>query len=161
LSESLRAIEKLREEVLQMQAVDFRKYADIIVNLQMKNNMYSLIKYFDDDFLAHIRSRFDQDSGMAMVDVINRLFGKAIQLQSNGTLPGSEQGQAFAKEFWDMIIEFTGGEMNLLPKIIELAEKDANDDWLQMQKQANGFIEPALDIYFERLGISPLDGVSN
>lgn len=37
LSESLRALEMLREEVLQMQLVDFKKYADIIVNLQMKN----------------------------------------------------------------------------------------------------------------------------
>jgi len=34
LSESLQAIEALKEEVLQMQSVDFKKYADIIVNLQ-------------------------------------------------------------------------------------------------------------------------------
>lgn len=38
LSESLRELELLREEVLQMQSVDFKKYADIIVNLQMKND---------------------------------------------------------------------------------------------------------------------------
>ena len=37
LSASLTAIEHLREEVLQMQTVDFKKYADIIVNLQMNN----------------------------------------------------------------------------------------------------------------------------
>ena len=33
LSESLRELEVLRQEVLQMQSVDFKKYADIIVNL--------------------------------------------------------------------------------------------------------------------------------
>ena len=38
LSESLRELEALREEVLQMQSVNFKKYADIIVNLQMKND---------------------------------------------------------------------------------------------------------------------------
>ncbi len=38
LSESLQAIEALKTEVLQMQSVDFKKYADIIVNLQMKTN---------------------------------------------------------------------------------------------------------------------------
>ena len=37
LSESLRELEVLREEVLQIQSVDFKKYADIIVILQMKN----------------------------------------------------------------------------------------------------------------------------
>ena len=36
LTASLTAIEQLKEEVLQMQAVNFKKYADIIVNLQMK-----------------------------------------------------------------------------------------------------------------------------
>ena len=48
LSESLRELEALREEVLQMQSVNFKKYADIIVNLQMKNDFYWLIKHFDD-----------------------------------------------------------------------------------------------------------------
>ena len=37
LSEALTAVEALKEEILQMQSVDFKKYADIIINLQMKN----------------------------------------------------------------------------------------------------------------------------
>ena len=48
LSRSLRELELLREEVLQMQTVNFKKYADIIVNLQMENDFYWLIKHFDD-----------------------------------------------------------------------------------------------------------------
>lgn len=65
LREALRQTEALREEVLKMQSVDFKKYADIIVNLQMKNDFYWLIKHFDDKTLDHIRSRFDKDSGLA------------------------------------------------------------------------------------------------
>ena len=49
LSQSLKELEALKEEVLQMQSVNFKKYADIIVNLQMNNEFYFLIKYFDDD----------------------------------------------------------------------------------------------------------------
>ena len=40
LAESLAALEALKAEVLQMQTVDFKKYADIIINLQMKNEYY-------------------------------------------------------------------------------------------------------------------------
>ena len=58
LSASLTAIEQLKTEVLQMQTVNFRKYADIIVNLQLKNDFYFLIKRFDDDTMDHIRRRF-------------------------------------------------------------------------------------------------------
>ena len=67
LSESLSELEVLREEVLQMQSVDFKKYADIIVNLKMKNDYYWLIKHFDDQTLDHIRSHFDKDSGKAFI----------------------------------------------------------------------------------------------
>ena len=64
LTASLTAIEQLKAEVLQMQTVNFKKYADIIVNLQMKNDSYYLIKRFDDDTLDHIRSQFDKESGL-------------------------------------------------------------------------------------------------
>ena len=63
LSKSLQEIELLKEEVLQMQQVDFKKYADIIVNLQMNNQYYWLIKHFDDSTLDHIRHRFNKDTG--------------------------------------------------------------------------------------------------
>ena len=68
LKASLSAIEQLKTEVLQIQTVNFKKYADIIVNLQMKNDSYSLIKHFDDDTLDHIRSQFDKKSGLDKVD---------------------------------------------------------------------------------------------
>lgn len=58
LSESLKAIEALREEVLQMHSVDFGKYADIVVNLQMKNEYYWLIKNLDDRALECFRGAF-------------------------------------------------------------------------------------------------------
>ena len=53
LTASLTAIEQLKTEVLQMRTVNFKKYADIIVNLQIKNDSYYLIKRFDDDMLVH------------------------------------------------------------------------------------------------------------
>ena len=81
LSESLREIEALKAEVLQMQSVNFKKYADIIVNLQMNNTFYWLIKHFDDRTLDHIRSRFDQTSGLKMIETFHNLQSEAIRLQ--------------------------------------------------------------------------------
>src|SRR5699024_8931950 len=48
LTRSLKDMEALKQEVMQMESVNFKKYADIIVNLRMKNEYYWLIKYFDD-----------------------------------------------------------------------------------------------------------------
>ena len=73
LSESLRELEALRKEVLQMQSVNFKKVADIVINLQMNNEYYWLIKHFDDRTLDYIRSRFDKESGLAMIQTFHRL----------------------------------------------------------------------------------------
>ena len=95
MSESLRELEMLREEVIQMQSVDFKKYADIIVNLQMKNDFYWLIKYFDDQTLDHIRSRFNKDSGMAFMNTFMQLQNEAIRLQNAGVPVDSDKGQKY------------------------------------------------------------------
>lgn len=156
LAESLSELEALRTEVLKMQSVDFKKYADIIVNLEMKNDFYWLIKHFDSETLDHIRSRFDRESGMAFLQKFLRLQDEAIRLQDAGVPAGSPEGLQFAKAYWDMILEFTNGDAAMLPKLMRLGENDElNQEWKQKQAQANVFIEPALGAYFSNLGINP------
>ena len=156
LSESLRELEVLREEVLLMQSVDFKKYADIIVNLQMKNDFYWLIKHFDEGTLDHIRSRFDKDSGMVFISAFMQLQNEAIRLQNAGVPAESDEGQNFAKAYWNMIMDFTGGDMSMLPRLIESGQSLGTDSkWKEIQELANGYIEQALGFYFSHSGIDP------
>lgn len=156
LTESLSAIEVLKTEVLEMQSVDFKKYADIIVNLEMKNDFYWLIKHFDSETLDHIRSRFDKESGIAFLQKFLHLQDEAIRLHDEGVPAGSSEGLQFAKAYWDMVLEFTNGDAAMLPKLMQMGENDElNQEWKQKQTQANVFIEPALGAYFSNLGIDP------
>lgn len=156
LSESLRELEALRQEVLQMQSVDFQKYADIIVNLQMKNDYYWLIKHFDDDTLAHIRTRFTKESGADFLQRFLALQQEAVRLYQANVPPKSAQGLAFAKAYWALVQEFTGGDMSLLPKLVALGTGEAaGPEWQAAQAQANAFVGPALEGYFAKQGIDP------
>lgn len=158
LSESLKEIEALKAEVLQMQSVDFKKYADIIVNLQMKNEFYWLIKHLDDTTLNYLRSRFDLDSGSSFLKTFQQLLDQASKLKEEEILPESEQGMEFAKEFWDMVLEFTNGDMSLLPKLTELGNSEKSDtNWSQKQTLAFAFIQPALEAYFTKLDYDPFE----
>lgn len=160
LTASLTAIEQLREEVLQMQTVNFKKCADIIVNLQMKNEFYPLIKRFDDDTLDHIRNRFDKESGLDFVDRFNRLSDEIVQLQKENVPPESEKSQQVVKEYWGLITEFTNGDMSMLPKLMEVGNIDtAANAWEERQKIVNAYVEPALQVYFSRLGVNPFEEV--
>ena len=156
LKDSLAAIEQLKTEVLQMQTVNFKKYADIIVNLQMKNESYSLIKHFDDDTLDRIRSRFDKKSGVDFMDRLNRLSDQIVELQKENVPADSEQCQQVVQEYWGLIMEFTNGDMTMLPKLMEVGNIDiATNAWEEKQKIVNDYLEPALQVYFSRLGTNP------
>ena len=160
LTASLAAIEQLKEEVLQMQTVNFKKYADIIVNLQMKNDSYYLIKRFDDDTLDYIRHHFDKESGLNFMDRFNRLSDEIIELQKANVSPESEQCQQVVKAYWGLITEFTNGDMSMLPKLMEIGKIDtATNAWEERQKIVNAYLEPALQIYFSRLEENPFEEV--
>ena len=156
LTGSLSRIEALKAEVLEMQSVDFKKYADIIVNLEMKNSFYWLIKYFDSETLDHIRDRFDKESGVVFMQRFLRLQDEAIQMQSDGIPPDGLRGRQFAKDYWALIMEFTVGDTGMLPKLIQMGQGDQfGQEWTQKQAKANAFIEPALGAYFANEGIDP------
>jgi len=160
LTDSLTAIEQLKTEVLQMRTVNFKKYADIIVNLQIKNDSYYLIKRFDDDMLDHIRNQFDRESGLDFMDRFNRLSDEIVQLQKENVLPESEKCQQVVKEYWGLIMEFTNGDMSMLPKLMEIGNIDtATNAWEERQKIVNDYLEPALQVYFSKLGVNPFEEV--
>ena len=160
LTDSLTAIEQLKTEVLQMRTVNFKKYADIIVNLQIKNDSYYLIKRFDDDMLDHIRNQFDRESGLDFMDRFNRLSDEIVQLQKENVLPESEKCQQIVKEYWGLIMEFTNGDMSMLPKLMEIGNIDtAANAWEERQKIVNDYLEPALQVYFSKLGVNPFEEV--
>ena len=160
LKDSLAAIEQLKAEVLQMQTVNFKKYADIIVNLQMKNESYSLIKRFDDDTLDYIRSRFDKKSGFEFMNRLNNLSDEIVQLQEKNVPADSEQCQQVVQEYWGLIMEFTNGDLTMLPKLMEVGNIDtATNAWEEKQKIVNSYLEPALQVYFSRFGTNPFEEV--
>lgn len=158
LSESLREIELLKAEVLQMGSVNFKKYADIIANLQIKNEYYWLIKHFDDRTLEHIRGRFDRESGMALMNKFNLICEEAWKLKKEGILPEDERAQDLAEQYWEMIMEFTNGDMSLLPNLMEVGQfKGADNEWTQKQADITEYIGRLLDVYFSNLGVNPFE----
>ena len=57
-------------------------------------------------------------------------------------------------------MEFTNGDMSMLPKLMEVGNIDtAANAWEERQKIINTYLEPALQIYFSKLGTNPFDEV--
>ena len=157
LSETLSTIEKLEAEILQMERVDFSKYAAIVANLQMKNELYWVVKHIDDRSLHRLSNYFDQEGAVATIANMRDLQDEAIRLQKKGICPKSEKGQAFAKNFWEAVMGATEGDVELLKSIVAVVEQSEEPAYLEKLAIAEQFIDPAMEHYFETLGHNPFE----
>ena len=71
-------------------------------------------------------------------------------------MPPGSGGRQAAKEYWGLIMEFTDGDMGMLPELMKIGEiGTAANTWEERQKLVNEYIEPALQLYFAELGADP------
>lgn len=91
------------------------------------------------------------------MNTFKKLQNEAIQLQNKGVPAESSKGQKFAEAYWNMITEFTGGDMDILSRLIEIGQIAATDSKpKEQQGLANAYLEKALGFYFDQLGADPL-----
>jgi DNA-binding transcriptional MerR regulator len=159
LSEVLQALEKLRAETVQMEMVDFKKYADIVINLQLKNEFYGMIKSFDEKTLDSIRSRFNLESSSAFMNTMNGLIDETVQLQAGGIAPDTEQGQRVVKAWWDLVTAFTGGDTSILPDLLKTAidKNSMGEAFIKKWSIVEPYIQKGLKVYFINLGTNPFE----
>lgn len=105
-SEALSTIEKLKEEIVQMKTVDFKKIADIMMLLKSKNECYWAIKYFDERLMSHVTHHFDGNSSSIIIEQWKMLCDDAVKLERLGNSPESDEGQHNGgKCFWNSLKE--------------------------------------------------------
>jgi DNA-binding transcriptional MerR regulator len=157
LTSALSAIEALQGEISQMQIVNFDRYADIIALLRLKNEGYWVLKYFDNKFITHIKDRFTDKPqlGNALYKDWDRLGDETVFLKSQEEPPESERSQELAKQWWNLIMEVTGGDLSLLPELIKFdqSKQDWDKELQKKQEIIDEFLTKALEIYFKNQGI--------
>ena len=155
---SRNAIIAFREEVLQMHEVNFDRYANIISLLKMNNEHYWVLKLFDFTLSDHLEKRFAERPEFAN-DILNTYLGvvdEGIQLKKEGIPPSDEKAIQLAERWWNMVLDFTGGDMTLLPRLIEFNNNKSKwpEDMSDRQHEIDEYIEQALSNYFAKKGIS-------
>lgn len=154
LTESLNALESLKTEIVQVDSVDFKKFAAILAHLQMKSERYWLVKYLDDDVLDTLNNHATGEENAArMAEATNSYIAEAAKLHDDGVPPESEQGQDLAKRFWGWLMDVTGNDMNMAQKINEQVIKSASDEkYDENMVKFRMFMTSSLETYFNRLG---------
>lgn len=149
LTQALNGIEVLEKEIVQMGSVDYTKYADLVGLFMYNNEGYWVIHSMEDDLLEHVKQRFsDQpEAAMKIYNAWNTLSDDVIQMKKRGVKPQDKEGIQLIEKWWEMVNEFTGGDMSLLPKLEKFATQRVNWDTkiIERQDEVNTFIEEAMD----------------
>jgi len=132
-----------------MEVVDFKKYAAILVSLQMKNEYYWIVKHLDDDTLNHLGAHLSREKAEALMKIFNRLRDEAVEFQQTGIPPESERGQVFAKELWETMMELTDGDMGVMLRFNEQVQ-NVSGIWGEKLIAANSYMQLALESYFRK-----------
>lgn len=126
----------------------------LILKLMKDGNPYSfVVHYFKDEQLQQLMSRFvcSPQTGDAFSKRANALFLQLQQLYETHADPAGTAGQAFAKAWWAMVTEFTGGNKHLLQTLMAMGED--MDNWPAeaevVRESIRDFLSAALDIYFK------------
>jgi DNA-binding transcriptional MerR regulator len=164
LTEALNAAEVLRDETLNMNRVDFRRYAAMVQMLKLKIDETWVISIVGDKMLDRIEDLAAADSHEAFDDSLwHELNARAVRYLAEGIAPDSAQGQAFAADYWAMITEFTQGDMSMLPERNAFAQtshrwsEEYRGDW----DKAEGFVAQSLSTYFAQNNIQFPHGASH
>lgn len=156
LKEAVFAVQSLRDEVSLMHEVDFNKYADIVTLIRQNNEGYWVVKFFDDNLMTHIKDKFtgQPDFARALFKKWKSMYDEVVLLKGQQETPESEKGQELAKQWWSLVMDFTGGDMSMLPKLKAFNEtKQGWSEEMQKKQQiADEFIGKALKIYFKTSG---------
>lgn len=151
LEEALQAINSLYEEVIAVQEVDFSKYAEIIEFLKSGNQGYWLWKHFDEPLRDHIRNRFgdNAEGGLEIFDTYKELLDEAVHLKRQNEPPDSENSLNLAQKWWNMILAFTGGDMDIIPQLeaFNANKGNWNNELAEKQQEIDAYIGSILNCY--------------
>jgi DNA-binding transcriptional MerR regulator len=153
LNEALESINSLHSEVLNIKKVDFKKYAEIIELLRLGNKNYWVWKMLDETLTEHIKDKFSEtpELGDKIIQTYIKLIDETLLLKRSNTPVNSRESVELAKLWWQMISDFTGGNMDLLPNLMKFNNDISswNYEVSEKQKEINDYLGEMLSYYFE------------
>ncbi|MCL2595943.1 MAG: MerR family transcriptional regulator [Promicromonosporaceae bacterium] len=156
LREALHSVQTLREETLKMDKVDFARYADIVELLNRNTGLYWVVAMVGDKMLERMRAL--GLTGRVTADAVNHDWHQlnliAAKYAIEGIAPDSAQGMAFAAKYWEMVTNFSGGDLSLLSEMQDFAKTSGSwtPEFRGAWDVAEPFISEALSAYFEGTG---------
>ena len=130
-----------------------------IMELMKKGNPYSfVVHYFNDEQLKNIANQLFNSPEKFEI-LAKEVFAQLDSLYHQGADPAGKEGQELAKHWWNMVNEFTAGDLGMLEALISAGKDIGNwpEETKNMRESIENFLEKALNIYLQNNGIQIKD----
>ena len=154
MADILESIEKLKNEVMLIEEVDWGKYASITGSIALNNSSFWLFKHMDNDTYEMLHDNlFDAKDLKGIAHKQNELMERARELQKQGYAPTSPEGQRFAKDLWRQVMYVTKGDLKLLSKMMEFGQNVDEKEWKEYYAFDKDFMGIAIESYLKSNGV--------
>ena len=144
-------ISKLIEDMKGVDFVDWNKLAILATIRQEAEGIYWMATLFSEKLLEHTITRFDDKSALDFNTKQDIMYDKIYDLLDRKVEATGSEAQIVIKEWWQLVEEFTNGDMSLLKELYDFSKnkdkwenKELADRWIKMED----FIQKGLTHYF-------------
>lgn len=127
----------------------------MIIKSMNSGNPYTFIvlRYLDEEQLKNyaIKCLGIRDN----IGYVNDIFSRLEELYKRGVNPASEEGQELARNWWEMVNQFAGGDLKFIRSLMYMGSDIQNwpEEVEQLKKPIQNFLAKAFNIYLDNNGI--------
>ena len=154
-------IHKFRKELNKIRKIDWELFVEILSLLRNNDEHYWIVKYFDRDVFERIKEKHTKERGKRYLAEMEKLCDTALDLQNKEISWDSEEAIELARAWWQKVMDFTGGDMEMLQQLLNISsdEDPTNTALMKEFNIAREYITNALTTYFEKLGIENINEI--
>lgn len=130
-----------------------------IMELMKQGNPYSfVVRYLNDEQLKNIANRILVSSEKNEI-LVKKLFTQMDNLYHQGVDPAGKEGQDLAECWWNMVNDFTTGDIDMVGRLISAGRDIGNwpEETKILSEPIENFLKKALNIYLFTNGIQITD----
>lgn len=126
-----------------------------IMEFMKQGNPYSfVVRYLNDEQLKSVENRLLASAENKEI-LVDEVFAQLESLYQQGADPAGREGQEFAERWWNMVNDFTTGDIDMLGRLISAGRDISNwpEETKKISEPIENFLKKALNIYLLRNGI--------
>ncbi|HEY5562876.1 MAG TPA: MerR family transcriptional regulator [Clostridiaceae bacterium] len=152
IQEAVNLMDKVITEIKLGSELDLDTLFAIMGAVRMDNPYSFMLRHFSKDQIDNFFICFEnQADAVELNKTMQELFAQLIKLYQENKDPEGMEGQVLAEKWWNLVLQLTKGDPELIKNMFEVGENDENWplEFRDLKEATTSFLGKALDTYLK------------